>query len=272
MLLKSKSLAPRELTPQQRAALEAPDQFLLTVVTINLNNALNLRRTLKSLEKLRNDLDIECIFIDGGSTDNSVQIARGFYLPQNLISEFDTGIYNAMNKGLYRSRGKYLLWLNSGDELLCEINSLKNLLSEIDNDLTVIIACSAHIFYEKNPELNHVHTPCKADLPDGTIPHQAAFFNRSKLKIYGGYDEDYKVIGDRDLILRIFNSDPNQIIFSDLIVARWYYGGITATGSYSNEIFRLSFKNKNMGLIKYSWTIIRRKIYRMFQVTKDFLC
>lgn len=89
----------------------------LSIITINKNNAIGLKKTcLSVITQTYNDF--EWIIIDGASNDNSVSIIKQ-YLDRVTywISEPDTGIYNAMNKGIKHATGDYLLFLNSGDFL-----------------------------------------------------------------------------------------------------------------------------------------------------------
>ena len=81
----------------------------LSIITINYNNAEGLRKTLASVAA-QTYADIEHIIVDGGSTDNSVEVIREYEqtLASRLkwISEPDKGIYNAMNKGIEIALGK----------------------------------------------------------------------------------------------------------------------------------------------------------------------
>ena len=106
----------------------------LSVITINLNNATGLLKTMRSvLSQTFNDF--EYIIVDGESSDNSVDLIKEFNTKfQNLywISEPDSGIFNAMNKGINLSKGKYLLFLNSGD-FLSDQNTLEQVFSNKRN-------------------------------------------------------------------------------------------------------------------------------------------
>ena len=115
--------------------------MLLSIITINYNNAEGLRKTLASVAS-QTYAEIEHIIIDGRSTDNSVEVIREYEsslasrlcgVPENArgdlgcssplasrlkwLSEKDTGIYNAMNKGIRMATGDYIQILNSGDIL-----------------------------------------------------------------------------------------------------------------------------------------------------------
>ena len=89
----------------------------LTIITINRNNAAGLERTLRSVAG-QSCRDFEYIVIDGASTDSSVEVIKGlapvFGDRLKWVSEPDTGIYNAQNKGIRMASGQYLEFLNSG--------------------------------------------------------------------------------------------------------------------------------------------------------------
>ena len=103
----------------------------LSVITINYNNAEGLRKTLASVAS-QTYPHIEHIIVDGGSTDESVDVIREYesslvLSPHRLISsrlkwisEKDKGIYNAMNKGIRMATGEYCQFLNSGDMLAAD--------------------------------------------------------------------------------------------------------------------------------------------------------
>ena len=90
---------------------------LVSIITINRNNLVGLRRTIASVLS-QTWKEFEYIVIDGDSSDGSDEFIRTKdSLIDKWISEPDTGIYNAMNKGIKMASGEYLLFLNSGDEL-----------------------------------------------------------------------------------------------------------------------------------------------------------
>ena len=96
---------------------------LLTIITINRNNAVGLEKTIKSV-LFQTCLDIDYVVVDGASTDESVNTIKHFSTQfgnrLRWISEPDNGIYNAMNKGIGMATGEYVEFLNSGDYLVDE--------------------------------------------------------------------------------------------------------------------------------------------------------
>ncbi len=91
---------------------------LISIVTINLNNSVGLQKTITSVLN-QTVKPYEFIIVDGASIDGSVGIIKN-QTSDGLkwTSEPDKGIYNAQNKGLQRVTGEYVLFLNSGDELV----------------------------------------------------------------------------------------------------------------------------------------------------------
>ena len=90
----------------------------LSIITINRNNVRGLSHTIASVVA-QTSQQFEYLIIDGNSTDGSKEeILRNEKHLAFWSSEPDKGIYHAMNKGIQRARGEYLLFLNSGDILL----------------------------------------------------------------------------------------------------------------------------------------------------------
>ena len=94
--------------------------MFLSIITINRNNAEGLKKTLESVAS-QTCRDFEHIIIDGASTDGSVDVIKDYVASPSgknvsyWISEPDSGIYNAMNKGIKKASGDYISLLNSGD-------------------------------------------------------------------------------------------------------------------------------------------------------------
>ena len=93
------------------------DKPTLSIITVNLNNCDGLQKTIDSVVG-QTFTDYEWIVIDGGSMDGSRELIEQYAdCLAYWCSEPDNGIYNAMNKGISRATGEWLLFLNSGDSL-----------------------------------------------------------------------------------------------------------------------------------------------------------
>ena len=103
----------------------------LSIVTINYNNLAGLRKTMESVFS-QTCKDFEYIVIDGSSTDGSAEYVRTQADKLTYwVSEPDTGIYNAMNKGVRAATGEYVLMLNSADSLVDEY-VIERIIPELD--------------------------------------------------------------------------------------------------------------------------------------------
>ncbi len=225
-------------------------KYLISIVTINKNSGSSIQRTINSLKKAKSDPDIELIFIDGSSSDNSLDLAREFYKPKNLVTELDNGIYPAMNKGLHLSHGKYVLWLNAGDELISDdFDKVKTILKTSQADL---ISFSLNLLDEQDGSLKYTWIPKKNDLPHKTLPHPSTFFKRDYFLMLGGYHDAFKIVGDREAFLRMYFSGCS-IDIGKQFIANFYLGGISST---------LECRIEDLTLSKYYGLIPTFKYYR----------
>lgn len=162
----------------------------VSIVTINYNNAAGLEKTINSV--ISNDLyDIEYIVIDGNSTDGSVDVIKKYESKINFwISESDSGIYNAMNKGIRQATGQYILFVNSGD-VIKEDFDLQSIISQItgedivyfDMEIADSLSKTSYIKqYPSNPDFKY--------FAEDTLPHTASFIKKELLVKYGYYSEE----------------------------------------------------------------------------------
>ena len=174
----------------------------LSIITINRNNAEGLKRTLDSV-KTQTYQGFEHIIIDGASTDDSVKIIESYIRDVSCmkydvlwVSEPDTGIYNAMNRGVRKVHGDYVLMLNSGDYLVDEL-VLERIVPELDGTDIIqgnIIKVGAS---EEQLERGYGKSDITfIDVMKNHFLHQASFCRRELFDKYGYFDESYKINGD----------------------------------------------------------------------------
>jgi glycosyltransferase involved in cell wall biosynthesis len=120
----------------------------ISIITITYNAERFLERTIQSVIG-QQDTDYEYIIIDGGSTDGTLDIVKRYETHiTTWISEPDRGLYDAMNKGLYRARGEYVWFMNAGDTLY-DSQTLVNLLVAI-KETTADVYYSDALFVRNN--------------------------------------------------------------------------------------------------------------------------
>lgn len=196
----------------------------LSIITINYNNAVGLRKTAASISDLSYH-DFEWLVIDGGSTDDSLKIIGEYRHKINYYcSEQDGGVYNAMNKGIAKAKGDYLIFMNSGD---CFYSS--DTLNEVFRKETSadIIYGNALYVYKDHEELKTV--PYKLDLRyiyEYTIYHQASFIKRNLLLESKGYDEKFKIVSDWKMWL-VWILQNRKFEYVDTTICRFDAYGIS---------------------------------------------
>ena len=211
--------------------------MILTIVTINKDNSEGLRKTMLSVLK-QTFADFEYIIIDGNSSDNSVGTIEGLLKNQhgsfNWISENDSGVYNAMNKGIKMAKGDYLLFLNSGDVFVDE-----NCLYKVfDNKPTAdIINARCNVVDGDNIVWTSPFLPriTLKTLYNVGLPHQSTFIKRDLFNRFGRYIEDYKYNSDIAFWYRaiIFGGATTEGL--DIIITNYDQNGISSVYSKSDR-------------------------------------
>jgi glycosyltransferase involved in cell wall biosynthesis len=229
-------------------------EHLLTIVTVNKDNAVGVKRTINSLKNLRDDKRIQFCFIDGNSVDNSIEIAKKHYRIDEIICEPDNGVYDAMNKGLLHSKGEYVLWLNSGDEIICD--KLYIALEKVQNSLHDIVSFGLEMWEEHSKDPKIVWIPKEKHLPDNTFPHGTTFFRKEKIKEIGGYSLKYKIASDRDAILRLYRNGAKIKCYND-VIGRFYMGGLSSSDRTNHENISINYNHGLIGKKEYIKNFIR---------------
>jgi len=196
----------------------------------------NSGRTLqKCLESVINQTfsDFEILIMDGISTDNTMEIVKGFNDERiKFFSEKDEGVYDAMNKGINRANGEWLYFLGSDDELYDEyiLDKVYNKTIQTNYDFVYgnVLKVLSNIIYDNEFDLKKLFYK--------NICHQAIFFNKRLFDKTGLYNIKYKSRADYALNIHIFSNDY-KIMYIPLIIARFNEGG------FSSNYFDLEFWN-----------------------------
>lgn len=175
---------------------------LLSIITINYNDATGLQKTMESV-KQQSSSDFEHIVIDGNSNDGSLEVIKSFtYSQLQFVSEPDSGIYNAMNKGIAKANNKYLLFLNSGD-VLERPEVVSKVLPYLKNDYAVL---AGNLIFDEDSGMRlreHPEELSFSYLVGNAISHPSTFIKKSLFTKYGKYDENFKIVSDWAFFLKI---------------------------------------------------------------------
>ncbi len=178
---------------------------MISVITICKNEAEYIEKTIKSVIDQSYD-DVEYIVIDGGSTDGTVDIIRK-YLDRisYFVSEPDSGIYNALNKGLLACHGEIIGIINGGDYY--EPGALDTVWkSHQDNPDCGILYGDLNFIQGDDIVEKYIAGDDLSRLPYGVINlgHVACFVTADTYNTQGIYNEAYKIAGDYDFLLKCY--------------------------------------------------------------------
>ncbi|MCB1532941.1 MAG: glycosyltransferase [Alphaproteobacteria bacterium] len=174
---------------------------LFSLITVTLNARAGLQKTQCSIAA-QTSKNYEWIVIDGASSDGTQEWLES--MSARFISEPDYGLYDAMNKGIEKARGHYLLFLNAGDELAAP-DTLQAITDFIGARKPGFVYGDA----QEGPHLKHARN--HSHINKGMITHhQAMLYDRAALQNLR-YDTGYKIAADYDFTARFLLTKPEAL-------------------------------------------------------------
>lgn len=237
----------------------------LSIITIVKNGKDVIEKTIQSVIS-QTCKDFEYIVIDGASDDGTYDVIKK-YNDQitHLISEKDSGIGDAFNKGIKYSSGDWILFLNGGD-FFAENTVLQQISPHLVQDETIdIVYGQSCIVNTSNKILKTIgnknyKNKIRWEMP---FPHQATFHRRLLFDTYGPFDTSYKIAVDYEFLLRI----PNiKAVFVPVVVSNMLAGGVSMSNLASalHELRRAHFshfKDNYLSVwLHYSYIELRARI------------
>jgi glycosyltransferase involved in cell wall biosynthesis len=218
---------------------------LISIITINYNNAGGLKKTMQSVLDQAPSA-FEYIVIDGGSEDASKSV-----IEENAsrlaywVSEKDNGIYYAMNKGIARARGEYLIFLNSGD-YFHNPHVLQQLL---ENGQDTEIIYGNLVMRGKGGNWTKTYPACLTFdfFVHDSLPHPATLIKRTLFDRVGLYNEDHRIISDWEFFLHAVCRFNATYKYVSLDVAVFSEDGISSKADNDDRIW----KEKNAVFSRY---------------------
>ena len=228
----------------------------LSIITINRNNAAGLRKTMESVFS-QTYREFEYIVVDGASADESVEVINELTSERvnelknfTWISEPDTGIYNAMNKGIEIAEGRrvvnsfnqsersvcegkgnedgYVLMLNSGDYLVDE-HVVERIMPELHTEEII----QGNVIEDYPDKTIRFRGYGKSDISfidvmDDNFPHQAMFIRLETMNKYGYYDDSYKKGADTYFFITALGLGNATYRYVDIDITNFDVNGISA--------------------------------------------
>lgn len=219
----------------------------ISVITVCYNGAHLLKKTIESVIEQSYE-GIEYIIIDGASNDNTQEIVKSYGNKiQKFISEPDSGLYEAMNKGIKNATGDLVIFLNAGDYYVSsklfeyfipKLNYSKadvffgRFIWETPQTKDIVLSDNTSVIYDWN-------------LKSLNFPHPATLYKRSVLLQLGLFDETYKILADYEWNVRALVKYKTPFQYINIITVRFTADGISNNDSNKNIFHYESDKISN---------------------------
>lgn len=207
------------------------NQPIVSLITVSFNSAKTIADTIKSV-RLQNYPNIEYIIIDGGSTDETLDvIEQNSDIIDCVLSEKDDGIYDAMNKGIRLANGDVIGFINA-DDVLANSVVIEHVVHAIEKD--GVQACYSDLVYVDQYDLSKLIRFWKAsDFKSGLFskgwspPHPTFYVKKSVYEQFGLFSQDYKMGNDIELMLRFLEKHRIKSIYVPEIWVKMRVGGVS---------------------------------------------
>ena len=252
----------------------------ISIITCTYNSAKNLRATLESV-KNQTYKNIEHIFIDGGSTDETLNIIHEYYHEPILISEPDRGIYDAFNKGLKIASGEVVGFLHS-DDVYFDDEALTRV-ARVFNSRQIDYYCSKMVIYNQQLKASFAvlgASPHCQSLKDQLysstyFAHPTYYCTKEIIVKVGLFNTEYRIASDIEWLYRLEkNSDKFYFDANPLIKFRGE-GGTSATKYFIGLAEEFKIRRRNEGLtlslsLIYGYHFFRRALRFILEKLKLF--
>ena len=244
----------------------------VSLITATYNSEISIKTCLDSIVS-QDYSDLEYLFIDGGSSDNTLSIIKK-YRQNNpfikMVSEKDYGIYDALNKGISAASGDIIGFVHS-DDFLASSDIINDIVSMMKTEsLDGVYGNLQYVDKINNKKIIRNWKSCHFKtglLKNGWMPpHPTLFLKREVYQKYGLFDVSYRISADYDFMLRIFKDSELKFGYLPKVITKMRVGGASNRSikniiEKSKEDYR-AIKSNNIGDFL---TLIRKNTSKLKQ-------
>jgi glycosyltransferase involved in cell wall biosynthesis len=210
--------------------VESDFSLKISIITVCFNSEETIEDTIKSVDSQKH-IDVEHIVIDGASTDSTIDIIKRHKSISKFVSEKDRGIYDAMNKGIALATGDVIGTLNA-DDFYANDNVLENVAKVfLDSNIK---ACYGDLVYVNQKNTEKIVRYWKSQnyesglFKSGWMPAHPTFFVRNSVyDKLGGFDLDYRIAADFELLFRLIEQNKIKTKYIPKVMVKMRLGGTT---------------------------------------------
>ena len=244
----------------------------ISLITVSFNSASTIKDTIHSVQS-QDFKDIEYIIVDGNSTDGTMEIVRSAgNIVSKCISEPDTGIYDAMNKGIKMATGEVVGIINSddfyfGDQIISAVSK-----SFADDHVDAVFGNLIVVNPENPGKVVRTYSSknwCPEKFARGFMPAHPTFFVRRKYyEKFGLFKTDYKIAADYEMLIRLLYVNKLKYRYLPMTMVVMRKGGVSSNGLKSNlvlnqEILRACKEN---GISTNYFLIYTKYFFKLFEL------
>lgn len=241
----------------------------VSVITMSYNDQVHLKQCLEGV--MRQDYEnMECIVVDGASTDGSLEILKDFEqkYPDRFryISQPDDGLYDALNKGIKMAGGDIV-------GLMCDVFANEHVLREMVDAIEKSGADGVHgdLDYVSKDRVVRKWRMKQGKIRYGWMPaHPTLYLKKEVYDTYGLYKTDYKIAADYEFMIRILKDEKVKLAYIPKVLVNMFHGeNSSSTGGFASYIASLREGHRALveNGVKFAWFTDFLRILRvLFQI------
>jgi len=245
----------------------------ISIITAVYNNQETIGNTLESILK-QNYADLELVLVDGASTDGSLEIIKRYSEKISILSsEPDSGIYDALNKGIHKASGEVVGFLHA-DDIFYDESVIASIAQAFEDSAVEAVYGDLVYIRRDNPKVVLRYWSAgeydSSSFSKGWMPpHPTFYVRRSVYERFGVFDQRYRISADYDLMLRFFLTIGINAKYIPKIFVRMRSGGISNRSfksiiQKSYEDYLILRRNKAGGIL----TLMKKNIGKLNQFFK----